>query len=237
MTSALLADAAERKPNFVVIVADDLGYADVGYHGANSGIETPRIDELAHSGIRFKNGYSNGAVCTPTRAALLTGRYQNRVGCDTTIAPYKRADAAPLGLPTDAATLAERLKPLGYATGMFGKWHLGGEVEESWELDGVDLMPFLTGKQTGRPHETLFWKSGRDLAVRHHDWKLLRQYGKTFLFNLTDDPGEEENLSTQRPEIARDLMENWAAWNEENVPPNYGWALKKSGIHVKRVPR
>ncbi|MGA0900773.1 MAG: sulfatase-like hydrolase/transferase, partial [Luteolibacter sp.] len=125
--------ASASPPNLVVIVADDLGFADVGYHGSEE-ILTPNIDSIAAQGVHFLQGYSNGSVCTPTRAALLTGRYQNRLGCDNTIAPYRRNPQATVGLPTDARTIAERLKPLGYATGMIGKWHLGGELEENRSL-------------------------------------------------------------------------------------------------------
>ncbi len=113
----------------------------------------------------------------------------------------------------------------------------GGTIHSDWGIDGVDLMPFLTGRQTGRPHETLFWKSGHDLAIRHKDWKLLRQYGKTYLFNLANDSCEKKNLHKENPEMAQDLMKKWTAWNGENVPPNYGWSLKETGIHVDRVPR
>ena len=127
------AHAAKKPVNFVVIMADDLGFADVGYHGSEQ-VPTPHIDSIAKRGVQFTQGYSNGYVCSPTRAALLTGRYQNRFGCDFHIAPYKANEEATIGLPLDELTIAERLKPLGYATGMFGKWHLGGELEENQKL-------------------------------------------------------------------------------------------------------
>ena len=106
LASSLWAASAKQKPNFVVIMADDLGFADVGYHGCKD-IPTPHIDSIAENGVRFLNGYSNGNVCSPTRAALLTGRYQNRIGCDNTIGPYKRTENATIGLPTDAITLSK----------------------------------------------------------------------------------------------------------------------------------
>lgn len=133
------AQAAKKHVNFVVIMADDLGFADVGYHGSKQ-VPTPHIDSIAKRGVQFTQGYSNGYVCSPTRAALLTGRYQNRFGCEFHIAPYKASEESTIGLPLDELTIAERLKPLGYATGMFGKWHLGGELEEN-----QNLMPASRG--------------------------------------------------------------------------------------------
>ena len=438
LSSSLL--PAQERPNFVVIVADDLGFADVGYHGSEE-IPTPNIDSIAAQGVHFLHGYSNGAICTPTRAALLTGRYQNRLGCDTTIAPYKRAAGSTIGLPTDAPTIAERLKPLGYATGMFGKWHLGGELEENrtlmppsrgfdefygilegaalyfdannrerkyrreylpmdgeqdyytdaigreavsfikrhkdqpflcyvpftaphaprqakqehldkfshieplkrrelvamvysldenvgrildalkqegleedtlvvffsdnggkpndngsintplrgektqlfeggirvpfclrwpgiipaeqiyaspilsmdlfptlyqaaggtiqadWQIDGVNLMPYLLGKKTSAPHEALYWREFTNFAIQHQGWKLIRQHNRSYLFYLTEDPNETQNLFQQHPEKAEALKCMWQQWDTDNVPPNYGWPLKQTGIHVETVPR
>ncbi|MBX3179940.1 MAG: sulfatase-like hydrolase/transferase [Candidatus Hydrogenedentes bacterium] len=111
------------KPNIVVILADDLGYADLGCQGCRD-IPTPHTDSLATNGIRFTNGYSNHPVCSPSRAALLSGRYQHRFGFEHNSGPEEHA-AENFGLPREELTLAERLKGLGYATGMVGKWHVG----------------------------------------------------------------------------------------------------------------
>ena len=114
---------ADRRPNVVLIVADDLGYGETGAQG-NPEIPTPHIDSLARDGVRFTSGYVTAPVCAPTRAALLTGRYQQRFGFETNAGPENVAENA-FGLPREQQTLAERLKAQGYATGMFGKWHLG----------------------------------------------------------------------------------------------------------------
>lgn len=111
-------DAADR-PNIIFILADDLGWAELGCYG-NSFNETPHLDRLAREGMRLTNAYAAAPVCSPYRAALLTGQYPARVG----IVDYLRPGDAPLC--TDHVTIAEMLKRAGYATGMIGKWHLTG---------------------------------------------------------------------------------------------------------------
>ena len=111
----------DERPNIVVILADDLGYRDVGYNGGAA--PTPNIDRLARDGVVFSDGYVTSPVCSPSRAALLTGRYQARFGLEDTLA-YAPMDSRH-GLPTQETTLASRLRGAGYRTAMIGKWHLG----------------------------------------------------------------------------------------------------------------
>jgi arylsulfatase A-like enzyme len=118
---AFPAAAGERKPNVIIILADDLGYADVGFQGSKQ-IPTPHLDALAKRGVRCTSGYVSGPYCSPTRAALLTGRYQTRFGHEFN--PHK-GDLKVLGLPLSETTIAQRLGALGYVTGLVGKWHLG----------------------------------------------------------------------------------------------------------------
>ena len=111
-------DKLANKPNIVIILSDDQGNADAGYQRSPSTISTPAIDKLASEGIVFTDGYASAYVCAPTRAGLLTGRYQQRFGF------YTAADSRQ-GMPLGEITLAEILKENGYRTGIFGKWHLG----------------------------------------------------------------------------------------------------------------
>ena len=116
------AGAQERRPNIVVIVADDMGYADIGVHGSKD-IPTPNIDALAATGIRFTDAYVTGLYCSPTRAGLMTGRYPQRFGHEFNLnVGNSHRD---LGLPVGETTMADRLKAAGYRTALFGKWHLG----------------------------------------------------------------------------------------------------------------
>jgi len=113
----------EPRPNVVLILADDLGYADVGVYGAQE-FATPNIDRLAREGIRFTDFHVAQGVCSASRAALMTGCYPNRVGITGALEPWDK-----FGLSDKELTLPQMMKQKGYATGMVGKWHLGTPVE------------------------------------------------------------------------------------------------------------
>ena len=117
--------AAEQKPNIVYIVADDLGWKDVGFHGSD--IRTPALDRLAAEGVRLEQFYAQ-PFCTPTRAALMTGRYPFRYGLQTIVIPSSHT----YGLPTDEYLLPQALKDAGYQTAIVGKWHLGHGDPKYW---------------------------------------------------------------------------------------------------------
>lgn len=171
---------AANKPNVVVIVADDLGYADLGVHLGHD-VPTPHIDSIAKNGVRFTDGYVTGCVCSPTRAGLMTGRYQQRSGHDSN--PPERKDP---GLELKETTFAQRMKDAGYVTGMVGKWHLGQDAEHMPTARGFDefygLLPHgITDVESTIPvyrgtkeveipkdHTVAFGKEAVDFLERHH---------------------------------------------------------------------
>jgi arylsulfatase A-like enzyme len=123
------------KPNVIVIFTDDQGYADLGVQGQISDIKTPNIDKLAHNGVRFTHGYITAPQCTPSRAAMHTGQYQQRFGVDENrFAP----------IPKDVKTLGDRFQKLGYKTGMVGKWHLelAGNSTDWASKNYPEMKPF-----------------------------------------------------------------------------------------------
>jgi arylsulfatase A-like enzyme len=416
-----------KQPNILFIVGDDMGYADVGFHGCQD-IPTPHLDALAKASVRCTNGYVSGPYCSPTRAGLMTGRYQTRFGHEF------NAGGAGTGLPLSETMIAARLKTAGYKTGLVGKWHLGSEdkyhpqnrgfdeffgflggahdyfadqgilrghepvdekeyltdafgreavafidkhksdtwflylafnavhtpmqaddprlakfahisdkqrrtyaammsamddaigrvrkklddtgltqntlvtfisdnggptmpgvtvnassnrplrgskrttleggvrvpylvswpghvnpgvydkpviqldltataltaagaaIQPSWKLDGVDLVPFLGGKNAAAPHDALYWRFGQQMAIRDGDFKLVRYdtnadtltgaggqpVSPARLYRLSDDIGESKDLAAAMPDKLNDLQAKWDAWNKGNVDPLWG---------------
>jgi arylsulfatase A-like enzyme len=404
-----------RKPNILVILSDDVGWAEYGFQGAKD-IPTPNIDSIARNGVKFTQGYVSGAYCSPTRAGLMTGRYQTRFGHEfNSVAQLK-------GLPLTETTFADRFRKLGYATAAIGKWHLGGaeeykptnrgydefygtvantpfyhppmfvdsristdphrvadddfyttdayadravewigkqkdtpwylylpfnaqhapleasrkyldrfpnmeegkrktfaammsalddavgrilgkvrelgqeedtliaflsdnggptqqttsnnlplrgfkmttweggirvpfciqwkgklpagttyekpiiqldilptalaaagsSIDPSWKFDGVNLLPYLTGERSDAPHQTFYWRYGRQWAVRDGDWKLVVANGgggSPELYNLASDISEETDLAKKQPDKARELQALYDRWDAEQAPP------------------
>lgn len=437
--TTLHTSAAEySRPNILLIVGDDMGYSDLGVQGCKD-IPTPHLDALASSGVRFTNGYVSGPYCSPTRAGLLTGRYQTRFGHEFNLSSI---DA---GLPLSETTIAERLRAASYATGLVGKWHLGNEpqfhpqrrgfddffgflggahsylpvenppilrgservdeqeyltdafgreavawidahrkqpfflylafnavhtpmqatddrlqkfasikdekrrmyaammtamddnigkvmaklketgldknslvfflsdnggptmagttingsinaplrgskrttleggirvpffvrwpghlpagkvfdkpviqldvlptalaaagvdVAPEWKAEGVNLAPYLNGENTGAPHDTLYWRFGKQMAIRQGDWKLIRYDPivdgpkgapvSTKLYNLAEDIGEEHDLSAERPEKLAALQAAWNQWDASNIAPLWSGGAKKQAPNRQR---
>ncbi len=154
--AAFSADAA--KPNVLVIVADDLGWGELGCQG-NPEIPTPHTDSIAKNGIRFTSGYVSGPYCSPTRAGLMTGRYQQRFGHE-----FNPGPTAPDNFGIKQTTIANRLKEAGYATGMFGKWHLGDGDSHPLKRGFDEYYGFLGG---AHPYQQI--GQGRNAILRGNE--------------------------------------------------------------------
>ena len=158
-------------PNIVFIMADDLGYGDLSCYGAPD-IDTPQLDRLATEGVLLTDCYSNGSVCSPTRAALMTGRYQQRIGLEWAVSYQVFGE----GLPPEEKSIARLIRDAGYATAMVGKWHLGYDLDRRPVYHGFERFFGLLG--------------GNHHYFEHYDRK-----GVSDLF-LDDDPIEVEGYST-----------------------------------------
>lgn len=141
-------DSHPPSPNIIFIVSDDAGYSDFGFQGSDD-IETPNLDALCASGVRFEQAYVTASVCSPSRAGLITGRYQQRIGYEHNI-PV----GGPHGLPGDTITIADRLQQARYTTSAIGKWHLGYEPEMRPLEQGFDRFHgLLAGSRHYKPYD------------------------------------------------------------------------------------
>ena len=189
---ALAARAADRLPNIIVIFTDDQGYGDVGVFGAK-GYTTPHLDRLAHTGAMFTNFHVAQAVCSASRAALLTGCYSNRVGIHGALGPN-----ATHGLNPQETTIAELLKSRGYATGMAGKWHLGHREAFLPPQQGFD-------ESFGLPYSNDMWPFHPEAKAGTYPPLPLYKNGKIIDPEIT--PEKMRNLTTQYTEHAVSFIE------------------------------
>ena len=178
-----------EKPNLVIILADDLGYGDLGCYGP-ARARTPHLDRLAREGKRFTDFHSNGAVCSPTRAALLTGRYQQRSGIEEAL-----SERSP-GLAAEVRTLAEYLKPAGYATGAVGKWHLGSKPASAALPNRQGFDVFIGSRHGGVDYASHvdrygrldWWQDDKPLAEPGYATDLLTAHAVKFIEQHRDGP-------------------------------------------------
>jgi arylsulfatase A len=207
-----------RKPNLIFILVDDMGYADLSSYGSKD-IRTPNIDRLAREGVKLMQCYSNGAVCTPTRAAFITGRYQQRVGLEWAISPGMKDP----GLPVEDTTIARLLKNNGYATALMGKWHLGYKTEFSPLAHGFDeFFGILSGnvdhyshKERNGEHdlreqdrETFVEGYLTDHIARRSVDFIKRQKNKPFFLYLAFNAVHWPFQPPRRPDLVR-TRESW----------------------------
>jgi arylsulfatase A len=175
--------SGENKPNFVIIFCDDLGYGDVGCFGA-SDISTPHIDGMADEGMKFTEFYSASPVCSPSRAALMTGRYPQRMGINGVFFPESYT-----GIPEEEVTIAEMLKKHGYSTGHIGKWHLGHRHEFLPLQNGFDEY---FGIPYSNDMESVVYMEGNEVVDFHVDQryttKIYTEKAVEYINNNVDKP-------------------------------------------------
>jgi arylsulfatase len=185
--------ADESRPNIVLIVADDLGYGDLGCYGAK-GYQTPNLDGLAASGRRFTNFHVAQAVCTASRVAILTGCYPNRLGLSGALGP-----ASKIGLHPEETTIAEVLQQRGYATAAVGKWHLG---------DAPQFLPTAQGfgSYFGLPYSNDMWP--RHPEARPGTYPPLPLMGDSRVLKADLQPADQEQLTTEYTERSVRFIES-----------------------------
>ena len=200
--------AQDRKPNFIILLADDLGYCDTGLYGCED-IPTPHINSIAEDGALFTDGYVTAGTCSPSRAALLTGRYQQRFGFEFNTGSAKVTFDEKRGLPTSQETIADRLKPEGYRTGLIGKWHQGiVDGYHPHERGFDEFFGFLPGARA------YFDAPSEKMRVKPADPKAgsSRSTGLNVLYRGREKHIEKEYLTDAFAREASDFIER----NKEN---------------------
>ena len=190
MSPKLRKNIMARKPNIILILADDMGYGDAGCYGGKH-LQTPAIDTLADRGLRFTDFHSNAPVCSPTRAALLTGCYQQRCGIEGVISAKNHREK---GLSLENVTFADLLKTAGYRTAVFGKWHLGYEPRFNPRYQGFDeFVGFVSGNIDYHSHIDQagvedWWQDVELIPEEGYSTDLVTSHGLSFIQRHKDKP-------------------------------------------------
>ncbi|MEM0964956.1 MAG: sulfatase-like hydrolase/transferase [Verrucomicrobiota bacterium] len=232
--------SADERPNILVIVVDDLGYVDVGFMGSTE-VSTPVLDQLASNGVIFHSGYVTHPYCGPSRAGLITGRYQARFGVETnfTYSPYDLHQ----GLPLEEKTFAERLKPAGYRTGIIGKWHLGASKPFHPNSRGFDhFYGFLSGGHYYWPESVT---NVKDLILPNGNPHYSFNEGSFLPLSRNDQIGEfDEYLTTALSRDAADFIREsdtpfllYLAYNAPHGPLEAPADLIEKYSHIEPATR
>jgi arylsulfatase A-like enzyme len=184
--------AQTERPNVIFIMTDDVGYGDLSSYGAPD-IRTPFLDQMARDGIRFTDFYANAPVCSPTRAGLMTGRYQQRYDIEAPL-PSSLETANGRGLPAEGLSLPNLLKNNGYSTGLVGKWHLGYRDEQSPEAHGFDyFFGFKAGfidyyQHTSGVGAPDLWENGGQIQEEGYMTDLITQRAIRYIQRHQNEP-------------------------------------------------
>lgn len=241
-----------QRPNVVLIITDDVGYGDLGSYGAPD-IKTPNLDRLARDGVRLTDFYSNGATCTPTRAALISGRYQQRFGLEQPLGVHPAADAE-RGLTPTGRSLPQLLKNNGYATALIGKWHLGWKSEFSPTAHGfdyffgfksgyVDYYQHTTG--TDAPMRADLFENDRpveapgymtDLITERSVRFIEQNAGRPFFLDVSYNAAHWPYQRPDEPSTARDNARHLGPFDEQtSTRADYVAMLERADQGVGRI--
>jgi arylsulfatase A-like enzyme len=208
----------QERPNIVLIMSDDLGYGDLSSYGAKD-VRTPNIDSIGRDGVRLTDFYANGVLCSPTRAGLMTGRYQQRYAIETAL-----GGQGSRGLIVTGRSLPQLLKANGYATGLIGKWHLGGTPEVSANAHGFEyFFGFLAGyidhyRHDRGPNQPDLWENDKPIRQEGYMTDLITERSVGFI---------EKNAG--RPFFI-DVAYNAPHWPYQ--PPDKPSAARENGRHL-----
>ncbi len=192
------------QPNFIIIFADDLGYGDLGIYGHPT-LKTPNLDRMAMDGQKWTNFYAAASVCTPSRAALLTGRYPVRSGMSSNVNRVLFPDSKN-GLPADEITLAEQLQKVGYGTACIGKWHLGHKEQYLPTNNGFDYyfgIPYSNDMDMDAGHPYMeYWQQPDDsIKTEHFNVPLMRNT------DIIERPADQRSISRRYTDEAISYIE------------------------------
>ena len=217
------------KPNMIVIMCDDLGYADVGFNGCKD-IPTPNIDSIAENGVRCSNGYVAYPVCGPSRAGFITGRYPQRFGFERN--PQYKPNDPGMGLTRDEKTIPELIKPAGYHSGIIGKWHLGAHIPTSHPLKrGFDeFYGHLGGGHSYLPEKLTIQRSqdAKNESDSYRTWLLKNYQSVPPRKYLTDDFSDEAVAFIERNRDWSFFL--FVSYNAPHTP------LEATNKYLKRFP-
>ena len=241
-----------RPPNVVLIITDDVGYGDIGSYGAPD-VKTPHIDRIAREGVRLTDFYANGATCSPTRAALMTGRYQQRFAIEAPLGAGGKADAE-RGLRPTGASLPQLLKDNGYATALVGKWHLGWQPQFSPEAHGfgyffgfksgyVDFYRHTAGG--GSPFADDLFEHGQPLKIDGYLTDLITERSVRFIeanaqtpffLDVSYNAAHWPYQPPDRPSVARDNGRHLTPFDEDtSTRADYVAMLERADQGVGRI--
>src|SRR3954452_1653236 len=219
--------AAVQRPNVVLIMSDDLGYGDLSSYGATD-IKTPVIDSIGQAGIRLTDFYANGVLCSPTRAGLITGRYQQRYSIENALAAATQPNAD-IGLPVTGRSLPQLLKNNGYATALVGKWHLGtrpefspnkhgfdyffgfksGYIDHYQHTDGTGMSDLFENEQPTRADGYM-----TDLIADHSIDFIQKSAGRPFFIDVAFNAPHWPYQPPDHPSVAIDNARHLQPWND-----------------------